>query len=168
MGADGSVDSILVPIAGGPHAGLAIETAGAFARETKATIHAVYVIDPDASEETRQIAESMLADRTASVQDVGVEMSLLESDDVVSALVEESTHHDRTIIGATREGIVQKFVFGSIPETIAERAPTTVIMAKRDLDVGTRLQQSLDKLRTRLTGTSDVMEQADRGADSRD
>jgi amino acid transporter/nucleotide-binding universal stress UspA family protein len=158
MGADGTVDSIFVPVAGGPHAELAIEIAGAIARDTGATVHAMYVIDPTVSGEARQRGESMLADRTESLDDVTVETRLLEGDDVVSALVKESGNHDLTIIGATREGVIQKFVFGTIPETVAERAPTTVIMTKRALDVRSRLQQSWDKLRERVSGSSNAME----------
>ncbi|ELZ19670.1 UspA domain-containing protein [Halosimplex carlsbadense 2-9-1] len=168
MDADGVVDSILVPVAGGPHAELAIETAGAIARHTGATIHAIYVIDPDPSAETRQRDDSMLADRTATLEDATVETTLLESADVVGALVEESADHDLTIIGATREGVIQKFVFGTIPETVAERAPTTVIMTKRELDVKTRLQESLDKLRERVRGSPNAIEQNGIGDNARD
>ncbi|MDZ7731449.1 MAG: amino acid permease [Natrialbaceae archaeon] len=168
MDADGVVDSILVPVAGGPHAELAVETAGAIARHTGATVHAVYVIDPAASDENRQQGESMLADRTAALDDVTVETRLLESDDVVSALVEESGDHDLTILGATREGVIQKFVFGTIPETVAERAPTTVIMTKRSLDVRSRLQVSLDKLRERVRGSPNAMEQDGTESEDRD
>jgi len=168
MGADGTVDSILVPVAGGPHAELALETAGAIARDTGATVHTVYVIDPDASEESRQQGREMLSNRIASLRDVAVETALLESDDVVAALVEESSNHDLTIIGSTREGAVQKLVFGTIPETVAERAPTTVIMTKRSLDVKTRLQESLDKLRERVTGSSNAMEREGPGSETRD
>jgi amino acid transporter/nucleotide-binding universal stress UspA family protein len=165
MDADGTVDSILVPVAGGPHAELALETAGTIARHTGATVHAVYVIDPAAAPESRQQGESMLADRTASLEGVTVEATLLESDDVISALVEESGNHDLTILGATREGVIQKFVFGTIPETVAERAPTTVIMTKRELDVRTRLQESLDKLRERVRGSPTPMERDSSGDD---
>ncbi|AEN06723.1 UspA domain-containing protein [halophilic archaeon DL31] len=160
MGADGGVDSILLPTAGGPHTTLAIETAGAIARRTGATIHAMYVLAPGASTEANQQAESMLSDATttASLDDVAVETTLIEHDDVVAALVDESANHDLMTIGATREGVVQKFVFGTIPETVAERAQTTVIMTKRDLDIGTRFQQSIRKLRDRVAGTTDPLE----------
>jgi hypothetical protein len=72
--------------------------------------------------------------------------------------VYEGQDHELTMIGGTREGVVQKFVFGTIPETVAERAPTTVIMTKRELDVRSRLQVSLDKLRERVTGSPDALE----------
>jgi nucleotide-binding universal stress UspA family protein len=128
----------------------------------------VYVIDPAAADDRRQQAESMLADRTAILDDVAVETKLLESDDVIGALVEESGDHDLTILGATREGVIQKFVFGTIPETVAERAPTTVVMTKRNLDVRTRLQGSLDKLRERVRGSPNPLEREEPEAESRD
>lgn len=80
--------------------------------------------------------------------------------------VAESGNHDLTILGATREGVIQKFVFGTIPETVAERAPTTVIMAKRELDVKTRLQESLDKFRERVRGSPTPMERDSPGDDA--
>jgi amino acid transporter len=158
MRADGEVDSILLPTSGGPHAALAVETAEAVARRTGATIHAVYVLSPDADDEGRQQGQSMLSTATESIDDVPVETTLLEGDDVVSALVDESANHDLTIIGATREGVFQKFLFGTIPETVAERAQTTVIMTKRSLPVGERLQQSVTKLQERATGYTDPLE----------
>ncbi|MFC7197854.1 hypothetical protein ACFQL4_29740 [Halosimplex aquaticum] len=78
---------------------------------------------------------------------------------MVATLVEASADHDLTIIGATREGAFQRFLFGTIPETVAMRASNTVIMAKRNPDVRSRLQQSIDILRERLTGQSNTMEQ---------
>ncbi|WP_255197099.1 universal stress protein [Halorarius litoreus] len=161
MDADGVVDPILLPTAGGPHAALAIETAAAIAGETGATLHPVYVRAPGASEEAREYAQEMLDTARDSVPGVDCETILLEDDDVVGALVAESANHDLTIIGATREGVFQKFLFGTIPETVAERAGSTVIMTKRSLDVGTRLQQSVDKLQERATGRVNPLEEDD-------
>jgi amino acid transporter len=161
MGADGEVDSILLPTAGGPHAALAIETAVAIARETGATLHPAYVLPPDATAETREYADELLETVLEPVEGVAIDPLLLEDDDVVTALVTESDNHDLVIIGATREGVFQKFLFGTIPETVAERAATTVIMTKRSLDVGTRLQQSVDKLSERATGRVNPLEEAD-------
>ena len=158
MRADGTVDSILLPTAGGPHAALAVETAAAIARRTGATVHAAYVIPPDADQDVRDQGTELLAVATEFIDDVAVETRLLENDNVVRALVDESANHDLTIIGATREGVFQKFLFGTIPETVAERARGTVIMTKRSLAVGERLQQSVTKLQERATGHVDPLE----------
>jgi nucleotide-binding universal stress UspA family protein len=155
--ASGEVDSVLLPIAGGPHATLAVETAGAIAARTGATVHAVYVVPSDATDEERTQATTMLATATEALSSP-VETRVLTNDDVVTALVDESANHDLTVIGATREGVFQKFIFGTIPETVAERAPATVIMTKRALDVGDRLQQSVTKLGERASGRVDPLE----------
>ncbi|MFB6200423.1 MAG: universal stress protein, partial [Halorhabdus sp.] len=156
------IESILLPTAGGPHAELAAETAAALARGTGATVHAAHVIDPDASEEEYAHARSLLATATEALEaDGAVETGLLESDDVVGALVDESGDHDFTVIGATREGLLQQFLFGAIPETVSERAPTTVLMTRRNLDARTQLQLSFEKLRERLSGRSTAMERVE-------
>lgn len=160
MDADGTLDSILLPTAGGPHAGLAAETAAALARGTGVTVTSAYVIEPDASETEYEQARSLLATAGEAFESGGAfETKLLESDEIVTALVEESADHDLTIIGVTREGAFQRFLFGTIPKTVATRAANTVIMAKRNLDVRSRLQQSFDKLRERATGRPNTMEQ---------
>lgn len=151
--------SILLPTVGGPHAVLAAETAAAVAHRTGATVHATYVIGTDATDEERVLGRNLLDVTAESFEsEIQVETTLLESDDVVAALVEESANHDLTIIGATREGMLQRFLFGAIPEAVGERAPNTVIMTKRNLDVRSRVQQSIDKLRKRVTGRSSAME----------
>jgi len=157
--ADGQVDSILLPSAGGPHAELAANVAAAIARGTGATIHAVYVIPPDADAEQRQRGEALLEQLTTELENVDIESRLLEHDDVVDGLAEEGTRHDLTVIGATREGIVQQFLFGAIPEAVGEQSPNTVIMTKRHLAVTSRLKQSFRKLRDRVTGNGSPLEE---------
>jgi nucleotide-binding universal stress UspA family protein len=68
-------------------------------------------------------------------------MEVIESDDVVAAIVNASETHDLTIIGATREGLLQRFIFGSIPEQVGRDAAGTVIMAKKDLGITSRIRR---------------------------
>ena len=133
----GVVDSILLPTAGGPHAELAAETAATIADATGATLHVINVISPDASPEDRERAEGLLAEAATRLSggDAVVETELVEGDDVVGAIVAETQRHDLTIIGATREGLLQRILFGAIPEAVGRRAQNTVIMTKRHLDV---------------------------------
>jgi len=72
--------------------------------------------------------------------DVDYETRVVESDDVVEAVVAASAERDLTVIGATREGLLQQLVFGTIAETVGMRSENTIIMAKRDLDIASRLQ----------------------------
>lgn len=143
IGKTEQVDSILLPTAGGPHAELAAETARAIAQAEDATVRVVHVISPDAAETERRTITSRL-DETASVLgDVTVERDLLESKDVVETLLEESEDHTLTIIGATRGSRVERLVFGTIPEKIGARAPNSVIMTKRTLDITSQLRRWL-------------------------
>ncbi len=143
--ADGQVDSILLPTAGGPHAHLAAETARAISHATGAVTRVIYVIDPRADAEERERATALLEAAAATFEDTPVETLLVENADVVEGIVTEAKNHDLTIIGATREGFFQRLLFGAVPEAIGQRIPTTVIMTKRKLDVSSRLGDLLGR-----------------------
>ena len=60
---------------------------------------------------------------------------------VEDVLVQEAADHDVTTVGAEKEGILQKLVFGAVPEAIAGRADTTTIMVQRDVGADSRLKR---------------------------
>lgn len=144
VGERSGVESILVPTAGGPHAEFAVETADAIAQSTGARIELSTVIDPAASERKRDTAESDLAELAASV-DSPTETMLVESDDVSRTIIARSSEHDLTVIGASRESLLQQLVFGAVPEQVAREADGTVIMAKRHLGFTSRIQRWLKR-----------------------
>ncbi len=135
------VESILLPTAGGPHAELAAETAGAIARATGAHVEILRVVDPDASDDERADAQETITDAVEGFDDVEADGSVIENEDVAAAIIDQSAAHDLTIIGATREGLLQQVVFGGIPERVGEGAENTVILTKRNLDVTSRLKR---------------------------
>ncbi|MFB6354281.1 MAG: amino acid permease, partial [Halobacteriales archaeon] len=141
--ARGEVESILVPTAGGPHAEFAEAVAGAIARAENATVTAMHVVPPDAPAARRERAETVLTRCVDSMGDVEATPALVEADDVVDAIVARSADHDLTVIGATQEGLLQELVFGAIPEAVGQRAENTVIMAKRNLGITSRLKRWL-------------------------
>jgi len=53
--------------------------------------------------------------------------------DVVDAIVEQSSDFDLTVIGATREGLLEQLVFGAVPEAVGSRSENIVVMAKKNL-----------------------------------
>ena len=138
-----TVGSILLPTAGGPHADLAAEVARSIARVTDAHVELLRVVDPDDEATDRADAESVLDAALADFEGIDAGATVVEGDDVVGAITAESANHDLTIIGATREGLLQRVVFGAIPERVGERAESTVILAKRDLDITSRLREIL-------------------------
>lgn len=72
-----------------------------------------------------------------------VSTTVLEGDDIVDTIVSHTSKHDLTIIGATREGLLQQFVFGVIPEQIGWRSKSTTIMAKQHQGLKSYLQRWL-------------------------
>lgn len=139
------VDSILLPTAGGPHAELAAATAGVIARAEGATVRIMNVIEPGAEAADRRQAEALVASVAAEFKetDIPVETAVVEAEDVVGAITAKTGEHDLTIIGATREGLLQRLLFGAIPETVGQRAPNTVIMTKRRLRITSELRRWL-------------------------
>jgi amino acid transporter/nucleotide-binding universal stress UspA family protein len=143
---DGTVDSILLPWADSTHAELAAETAATVARSTGAEVDVVRVVGPDADREAERAllaeAEAVLADQEAGDgTDLDVRSRLVEGDDVEETLVDEAAGHDLTAIGASREGVLQRLVFGATPEAVADRIDHTAVMCRRNVSVPSRLRR---------------------------
>jgi nucleotide-binding universal stress UspA family protein/uncharacterized membrane protein len=141
------VESILLPTAGGPHSEFAAEVAGAIARTNDARVDAVRVIEPNPTDEERADAQERLDATFGAIEteDIGIEHRLVVSEEIAEAIISESAEYDLTIIGATREGVLQQFVFGGIPEEVGRRAENTVIMAKRNLGISSRVNRLLGR-----------------------
>ena len=134
--ATGEAETVLLPTAGGEHAAFAAEIASAITDSDQSQIDIVHVVNPDADESERETAQELMESAESHIADAGtVTTQIIESEDVVDTIVEESEGYDMTLIGATREGVFSRFVFGSIPERIARDARSTVLMTKRNLGV---------------------------------
>lgn len=130
------VSSILVPVAGGPHTEYAAEIAGAIARARDASVELVTVVDPGADEETVADARTLLTQTSTTLGAVeSVGETVLRGDDVAETIVERSTDHDVTVIGATRSGLLRRTLIGTIPERVGRRVDGAVVMAKRNQGV---------------------------------
>lgn len=133
----GGVDSILLPTAGGPHAEFAAEIAHAIARRNNAHIKVMYVRTAESDNDDK--AQSILDSTAAELDDLETVTEIIDGTDIADAIVEESANHDLTVIGASREGLLQQVVLGAIPEAVGQRSQNTVIMAKRNLGVTSRV-----------------------------
>ncbi|ELY60472.1 UspA domain-containing protein [Natronococcus amylolyticus DSM 10524] len=137
-----AVSSVLVPVAGGPNTEFAAETAGALARAHDARIELVTVV-PDREEETVAEARDLL-NRTAPALGAveSVEQTVLEGS-VVETIVERSSEHDVTVVGAAEGAFLRRALVGDVPEAIGREAESAVIMAKRKQDVPEALWRRL-------------------------
>jgi nucleotide-binding universal stress UspA family protein len=100
-------------------------------------------VDPEADELDRERAAASLDEAAAILDDGPHETRFVEGSIVSDAIVDASAEHDLTIVGATREGLLEQLVFGTIPERVGRRAEGTIIMAKRDLGITSRLGRLL-------------------------
>uniref|UniRef100_UPI003898D7EE universal stress protein n=1 Tax=Halarchaeum nitratireducens TaxID=489913 RepID=UPI003898D7EE len=62
-------------------------------------------------------------------------------------MVDATADADLTVLGATRESAVEQFLFGSIPESVAQRSESPVIVTKRPEGIRGWLRRLRDVLR---------------------
>jgi APA family basic amino acid/polyamine antiporter len=136
-----TIESMLLPTAGGPHSALTREIATAIAHTTGAQIEVLRVVAPDASPEDRADVHETITDAVDSLHEFETKGTVVEHDDIGEAIIARTAAHDLTVIGATRESLFQRVVFGAIPERVGEHAESTVILARRHLGIPSRLQR---------------------------
>lgn len=129
--ADG-VDSILLPVAGGPHVHTAAVAAKAIAAHNDAT---VTVLSVGKAEGDTDVARGYTDSAVAQIENVpGPEIpveTLLEiGEDVSDVIVETATHHDILIFGVTRQSSVRRRLVGSIPQEVVPRIDNAVVLAR--------------------------------------
>jgi nucleotide-binding universal stress UspA family protein len=122
---------------------LAAEVAAAIARSNDASIEAIRIVPPDATEGERADAQAVLDTALEALATDAVETTLIEHEDVIEVIIDRSDRYDLTAIGATREGTFQQLAFRTILEEVGRRTASTVIMAKRDLGITSRLRRWL-------------------------
>lgn len=126
------VRSVLVPVAGGPHSGLAVDAARALAAATGAWIDLLHVVSADASEADHDASRAVLADandRLSSFDRVDTWSLEAEPDhDVADVLVQQTRYYDAIVMGAPRKGRLRRFVSGSTTESVSEDAQVPVVV----------------------------------------
>lgn len=127
---------ILVPVAGGPNARLAVAFAAAEADGIaeadgrRPEVVALFVVPASASdEEIAARRESLSAGLELAAWEV--DLQTVRAEDVVGAILGEAAGFDQIVIGASGEGWLEQSLFGSIPQRVAEEATVTVVMVKR-------------------------------------
>ncbi|WP_435359991.1 universal stress protein [Haloarchaeobius sp. DFWS5] len=127
-GSVGDLASILVPVAGGQHSGLAVDVAGALAVTHDAWVDLYHVVDPDASDRTRECADRYLTAAEERLSGLDrVDTWLCETADVAGSIVEQSRYYDLTVVGAPETSRLRRFVFGSQTAEIRAEADSPVV-----------------------------------------
>jgi len=135
------VNSILVPVRGGPHAELAMRIARSLARRFKARIVVLHVVPSGVGEraiEREQAAvDAFVREHAGSRRAVG---RIVEATSVRTAIIKEAAHHDLVVMGAsahpTNASPDGRYLFGTLAESVASKAKPTVIVVKTRQSVG--------------------------------
>jgi nucleotide-binding universal stress UspA family protein len=127
------IQRILFPSKGqSPHGQLAADVVNHIAKRSDAEVTILHVMQKDDTEsDVKRMAESI----AELLQDVKHSIKIVESEDVVRSIINESQHHDLVVIGATTENVFQQMLFGSVPEKIAKHCSKTVLMVKKNLGI---------------------------------
>jgi len=124
---------VLVPVAGGPNAGFAMEIASILCDDKEGRI-TVFTVDTgksgfdldqfvDAQAERRNLTRSRFNTRT------------VEARSAEHAILGEAESHDLVVIGTTRMPLLYKIGRHSLPERVAGRCQKPVVMVKSNIGV---------------------------------
>ena len=123
-----AVPSILLPITGGPHSGLAVEIARLLAIATDACLDVLHVVDSNATERRRERADTYIEAAEQRLDDLdGVRSWILEAEDPIEAITEQSDYYPLTVLGAPTTGRLKRFVSGSTNQAIRSNANNVVV-----------------------------------------
>jgi glucosyl-3-phosphoglycerate synthase len=154
------VRRVVVPVRGGPHAELALRFAAAIARRHDATLVALHVVPPGITLAVRAQAERALQGFVRQHVGNDVEMVVREASNVRAAILREAERSDIVVMGAAAPaaGDGSSHSLGAMPEAIATRARTTVVVVKTREAIG---RQTFEQLASR----AETLAAADRAAE---
>ncbi len=125
---------ILVPTAGGPNAILALRLARSIAKANDGKVVLMTIVPPGADVSAQETAnralESTLADLSG---DPLITTEIVESSSATAGILREAARrkYDAVFIGASREGVVTRILFGVVPRRVARQAEIPVVITKR-------------------------------------
>ncbi len=125
--------SILLPVAGGPHSGLAADFARGIAADGGAWVDVLHVVEGDASAGRRAAAEELVesvAGRLGRPETTST--WVVEADDVVDAVIEQSRYYGLTVMGAPTKGRLRRFLTGSTNRSVRANARSVVLSARNN------------------------------------
>jgi|GEM_PF-2039739 len=125
--------SILLPVAGGPHSGLAADVATTIATDCSAWIDILHVVDEDVSAHKREQAEALVDDVSHRIdRPESTTTWVHEATDTVEAIVEQSRYYGLTIIGAPTKGRLRQFISGSTNTSVRKNAASVVLSVRNN------------------------------------
>ncbi len=126
-----TIDSIFVPIAGGPHGSAAIQVAVELAHNWDARLTLCTVIAADSSEARRETATTRLERHAADITTVPTTVDITASDEVIPTLAQYSRDHQLIVMGNSEQSFFQRLFTGPVPQRLTEQTDIPIIVAER-------------------------------------
>lgn len=121
-------DSILVPIAEGTHANTTVRIALDIGYIHNMNVHLVTVLPQTSDMKTIRQTEKRLQSYPPEEVDVEVQTEVVLGEMIVETLVDLTTDHDVTVLGATEKSKLHQFLSGTIPTGLAKRGQSPLLM----------------------------------------
>lgn len=134
------VDSVLVPIAGGPHNEFATGVAGWIAQRHDATVTLLHVLPEDSSASDEEAAEAILEEAAEMLEGVSTDRKIHENDHVSGCITDETALHDVTVVGASEQSFLRRKLLGTVSEAVGRNAAGTVMIAQRNPSSATQVE----------------------------
>ncbi len=133
-----SANSILLPIAGGPHSGLAADIAGRIATDCDAWVDVFHVIE-GGNTRTRERADSyMEAARRRIDRPTKTTTWTVSAEEAGPVVAEQSRYYDLTVLGAPTRGPFRQLIYGSTTRSVRANAGN-VVLSVRDAETSSFL-----------------------------
>jgi amino acid transporter/nucleotide-binding universal stress UspA family protein len=121
---------VLFPTAGGPNARLAAEMLGTLADSLELELTACHVVQPGASADEMTDAELRVDQAIFRLGGVA-DARIIPAKSIAGGIATASRDFDLVVLGAAREPLFQRVLFGEIPEKVARYSPTSVMVVKQ-------------------------------------
>ncbi|RZN62836.1 amino acid permease [Methanonatronarchaeum sp. AMET6-2] len=143
-------NKILLPTRLSSKIGLTLDIASAIASKGEGLIELLRVIDPGASKkEIEKIRE--FQKRSRKRIKVESDSKIIKNKDVVEALLSESEQFDLVVMSASQESALKGFLFGTIPNEVADKTDSSILIVQEKKTKRPRLTA---KIKAKLAGYS--------------
>ena len=130
---DTPIQQILLAVSSGPHSEIAARTARAIANDVDGQVDIVHFLDQDATPAEQDDGEQIIETAKRDLFDDGqAETTLERTEHVAEAIIDRSDEYDVTVLGSPTSGLLEQFVFGTVPDSVTQQSENAVVMAQHD------------------------------------
>ncbi len=125
------IESILVPIAGGPNSHAAVRVSAKLARDWDARLELLTVVAADADNARRTKAETRLYNHADDITNVEIGVEVVASDDVMTTIGQRGQEHELIVIGDSERSVFQRILTGGVPKRLRAETDVPIFVVER-------------------------------------